>query len=90
MLQISFISGKLLYLFRVVSPPIIRSTHKCIYSICYLSNRYCYLPLSWKNCNWFECGVGVDLFWFGCNRTKPDQFPHHTQNQFQLFHDSDR
>ena len=26
-----FISGKLLYMFRVVSPPIIRSTHNCIY-----------------------------------------------------------
>ena len=35
---------KLLYMFRVVSPPIIRSTHKCICSIWYLSNRYCYLP----------------------------------------------
>ena len=39
---------KLLYIFRLVSPPIIRSTYKCIYSICYLSNRYCYLSLSWK------------------------------------------
>jgi len=38
---------KLLYMFRVVPPPIIRSTHKCIYSIWYLSNWYCYLPLSW-------------------------------------------
>ena len=36
---------KLLYMFRVVSPPIIRSTHNCIYSIWYLSDRYCYLPL---------------------------------------------
>jgi len=44
-----FISGKLLYMFRVVSPPIIRSTNNCIYSIWYLSNRYCYLPLSWKS-----------------------------------------
>ena len=40
-----FISDKLLYMFRVVSPPIIRSTHNCIYSIWYLSDRYCYLPL---------------------------------------------
>jgi hypothetical protein len=40
-----FISGKLLYMFRVISPPIIRSTYNCIYSIWYLSNRYCYLPL---------------------------------------------
>ena len=38
-----FISGKVLYMFRVVSLPIIRSTHNCIYSIWYLSNRYCYL-----------------------------------------------
>ena len=30
---------KLLYMFRVVSPPIIRSTHTCIYSIWCLSNR---------------------------------------------------
>ena len=40
-----FISGKLHYIIRAVSPPIIRSTHDCIYSIWYLSNRYCYLPL---------------------------------------------
>ena len=32
-------SYKLLYMFRVVSPPIIRSTHNCIYSICYWSDR---------------------------------------------------
>ena len=32
----SFILGKLLYMFRVVSLPIIRSTHNCIYSIWYL------------------------------------------------------
>jgi len=23
-----------------------------------LSHRYCYLPLSWKSWNWFECTVG--------------------------------
>jgi hypothetical protein len=23
-----------------------------------LSDRYCYLPLSWKSWNWFECAVG--------------------------------
>ena len=44
-----FISRKLLYVFRVVSPPIIRSTHNCIYSIWYLSNRYCCMPLLWKS-----------------------------------------
>ena len=31
-----FISGKLLYIFRGLSPPIVRSTHNCIYSIWYL------------------------------------------------------
>jgi hypothetical protein len=49
---------KLLYMFRVVQPPIIRSANNCIYSICYLSHRYCYLPLSWKSWNRFECAVG--------------------------------
>jgi hypothetical protein len=42
---------KLLYMFRVVPPPIIRSAYNCIYSIWYLSHRYCYLPLSWKSWN---------------------------------------
>ena len=49
---------KLLYVFRVVPPHIIRSANNCIYSIWYLSHRYCYLPLSWKSWNWFECAVG--------------------------------
>ena len=49
--ELELISGKLLYMFRVVSPPIIRSTHSCIYSIWYLPNRYCYLPLLWKSWN---------------------------------------
>jgi hypothetical protein len=29
--------------------------YNCIYSIWYLSHRYCYLPLSWKSWNRFEC-----------------------------------
>jgi hypothetical protein len=33
-------------MFRVVFPPIIRSAYNCIYSIWYLSHRYCYLPLA--------------------------------------------
>jgi hypothetical protein len=36
---------KLLYMFRVVPSHIIRSANNCIYNICYLSHRYCYLPL---------------------------------------------
>jgi hypothetical protein len=49
---------KLLYMFRVVLPSIIRSAYNCIYRIWYLSHRYCYLPLSWKSWNGFECAVG--------------------------------
>jgi len=43
---------KLIYMFRVVPPLIIRSANNCIYNIWYLSHRYCYLPLSWKSWNW--------------------------------------
>ena len=49
---------KLFYMFRGVPSPILRSANNCIYSIWYLSHRYCYLPLSWKRWNWFECAVG--------------------------------
>jgi len=49
---------KLLYMFQVVPPPITRSVNDHIYSTWYLSQRYCYLPLSWKSWNWFECAVG--------------------------------
>jgi hypothetical protein len=46
-------------MFRVVLPPIIRSAYNCICSIWYLSqHRYCYLPLSWKSWNRFQCAVG--------------------------------
>ena len=46
---------RLLYMFRVVPSPIIRRANNCIYSIWYLSHRYCYLLLSWKSWNWSEC-----------------------------------
>jgi hypothetical protein len=42
---------KLLYMFQVLLPPIIRSTYNCIYSVWYLSHRYCYLPLWWRGWN---------------------------------------
>ena len=67
---------KLLYMFRVVPPPIIRRANKFIYSIWYLSHRYCYLSPSWMSWNWFECAVG--------RRTPPTAH----SNRFQLFHDS--
>jgi hypothetical protein len=54
-----FYIWKLLYMFRVVLPPIIRSAYNCIYSIWYLSHCYCYLPLSWKSWNRVECAVGA-------------------------------
>ena len=49
-------------MFRVVYSPIVRSTHNCIYGIWHLSNRHCYLPLSWKswNCLQFREGL-IDL-----------------------------
>ena len=36
---------KLLYMFRVVPPPIVSSAYNYIYSIWYLLHRYCYLTL---------------------------------------------
>ena len=80
-----FISGKLLYMFRVVSPPIIRNTHNCIYSIWSLSNRYCYvyLSLSWKSWNWFEFCVG-NVY------VNVNTFPTQNSYQFQIFNNSDR
>ena len=86
-----FISGKLLYVFRVVSPPIISSTHNCIYSIWYLSNRYCYQPLLWMSWNWFECDVGIVLICSVAVATAPKQinkFPTPYSNQFQFFHNN--
>jgi len=53
------ISGKLLYMFWVVPPPIIRSAYNCIYSIWYLSHRYCYMLVSWKSWN---CSFSVFIF----------------------------
>jgi len=41
--------SKLLYVFRVVTPSIIRSTYNCNHSIWHWSNRLCYLPLSWSS-----------------------------------------
>jgi hypothetical protein len=50
-------------MFRVVPTPIISSAYNCIYDIWYLSHRYCYLPLSWKSWNWFECALGGDYIY---------------------------
>jgi len=40
---------KLLYMFRVVTSPIVGSTYNCNYSIWHWSNRLCYLPLWWRS-----------------------------------------
>jgi hypothetical protein len=42
---------KLLYMFWVVTPPIIRSTYNCNYNIWHWSNHLSYLPLSWRSWN---------------------------------------
>ena len=98
----SFISGKLLYMFRAASPPIIRSIYNCIYSIWYLLNRYCYLPLLWISLSWFECDVGIVLICFGAvadlhhvltPAIAPKQIntiPTSHSNQLQLIHNSGR
>ena len=68
---------KLLYMFRVVPPPIIRSANNCICNVWYLSqHRYCYLPLSWKGWNRFSVlccgrvpyaiGTGLSVLCCGC------------------------
>jgi len=46
--------SKLLYIFRVVTPPITRSTNKCNYSFSHWSNRLSYLSLWWRRWNWFQ------------------------------------
>jgi hypothetical protein len=84
---------KLLYMFRVVPPPIIRSTNSCTYSIWYLSHRYCYLPLSWKSWNWFECWVFETLtrifkFYYNLRRitsTLHEDFLHFLSHLAQFF-----
>jgi hypothetical protein len=55
---IVYVIWELLYMCRVVLPPIIRSANNCIYSIRYLSHHYCYLQPSWKSWIWFEYAVG--------------------------------
>ena len=61
---------KLLYMFRVVPPPIIRSANNCIYSIWYLLHRYCYLPSSNGVTNTREIEGGGLLRFPGIEKTK--------------------
>jgi hypothetical protein len=42
---------RLLYMFRVVIPPIIKNTYNCNYCIWHWSNCLCLLPLSWRSWN---------------------------------------
>jgi hypothetical protein len=74
----------MLYMFRVVLPPIIRSAYNYIYSIWYLSHRYCYLPLSWKNWNRFECAAGGELVWVCC-WWRSGRHHHRIQINYQLY-----
>ena len=52
-----YFNWKLLYMFRVVLPPIIKSANNCIYSIWYLSHRYFYLPYRGR------AGTGLSVLW---------------------------
>jgi hypothetical protein len=89
---------KLLYMFRVVPPPIIRSANNCIYSIWYLSHRYCYLPL--KTLIYIQQNATLhSLFHLetvlhvsGSTTTHHHERtpPTAHSNRFQLFHDSGR
>ena len=56
-LHILFISGKLLYMFRVVSSPITRSTYNCIYSIWY------FLTINVICLYCGRVGVGLSVVW---------------------------
>jgi len=73
---------KLLYVFRVAPPPIIRSTYTCIYSIWYLSDRYCYLPLLrqvavtvWQIPDAVDTVVCAPDDGWGCHPKYVEQFP---------------
>jgi len=75
-----FISGKLLYMFRMVSPPIIRSKHNCIYSIWYLLS----VIATCLYCG--RVGVGLSVVWeldlsvLG----RSVQFPHNIQTSYNF------
>jgi len=50
------------YTFRVITPPIIKSTHNCNHSIWHWSKRLRYLPLSWSSWNsWNSCSTTADV-----------------------------
>ena len=57
---------KVLYMFRVLLPPIIRSAYNCICNIWYLSHHYCYLPLSWRSWN---CRANTRWCRYSCMRS---------------------
>jgi len=56
-LHSSFISGNLLYIFKVVTSPIIRSTYNCIYSIWYL------LTITAIHLYCGRVGAGLSVVW---------------------------
>jgi len=55
---------KLLYMFRVVTPPIIRSIYNCNYSIWHWSNYPCCLPLWWRGWNFRCCNYSYKCTWW--------------------------
>jgi len=56
--QSFYLIWQLLYIFRVLPPPILRSTKQMHPQHLVTITPYCYLLLSWKSWNWFGCVVG--------------------------------
>ena len=66
-------------MFRVISPPIIRSTQ--LYLQYLVLVKPLLLPAAIAEeleLVWVWCGNCIDLFWCGCNCTKTDQYNSHT------------
>ena len=74
-----FISGKLLYMFRVVSPAIIRSTQMYLHYLVFVKPLLLPVAVVEVFWNWFECGVGIVLICFGAVASATAPKPHHTQ-----------
>jgi hypothetical protein len=60
---------KLLYMFRVVFPPIIRRENNYLQHLAFVTPLLL-LPLLWKSWNWFECAVGGVRLMIGDGTTR--------------------
>jgi len=64
-------------MFRVVPSPIIRSANNCIYSIWYLSHRYCYLPLTLRSLLYLETALHISGGTFTHNQERKQLYLQH-------------